>query len=796
MPGRIRTNRHRCGLVLGATALTFASVASATSTATASVAPPPVTIDHINGFFYPNPNDSGAFDASQLGSLVFAQQFPTIDFNPPTSAQVACTNATGVDENTRPFTDLVQFDDGTCGGVVAQGNGEQAGVGDLNTFQAVFSADLTVSEPGQTTFNFFSDDGWMLGLGPDQATGTQQPSYSFGAYSGVPASGTTPVYGYQVVGAFNQPTAPVQETVTVNFPAAGTYPLELDYTECCGGQLALTLGTTFGNPIPPPILPPPSNCPPPLNPVVSPATTPPSVAPAPLPALPLHTSATSNGHRQFPGRWILDQHGTRFKLASVNWSGAEQLDYVPAGLDQQPLGTIVDEIRAAGFNSVRLPWSNEMLHASDRGTVVCESAVAANPGLFGKTPIQVLDAVVDALANEGIVTILDNHSTDAMFCCPDDSNTHWYSGAYTQNSTADWVADWTEMAGRYSPYGAHPQPAVVAADLRNEPRGTTTWGQHTAGSSDTSGCATPGDPADDWRAAAEQGGDAVLAANPQLLVAVEGLQNAQDLRCVGSAPIQLSFPDGSSAVHQLIYSAHDYSFFQSESNPGSLFNLLGDEWGYILKQNTGYTAPVWVGEFGTCHTENTCESSPSSRDNGRWFSAFVQYLGKADVDWSYWVLNGTHPRNNSADHPSGKEEPYGYLNPTWSGPAQCELTAALTLLEPMTQGPGATAVWQNQPAPCLTASPPSLNFSGQQTSVAFATTFTNDTPNLRPINQVTVASPYTIDQDDCSGQTLSPGDVCSIAVRGDGSAPDLHFPRELTVDSGDPRGPENVLLTP
>ncbi len=39
--------------------------------------------------------------------------------------------------------------------------------------------------------------------------------------------------------------------MTVNFPAGGTYPIELDYTECCGGQEALVLGTSFANPIVP-----------------------------------------------------------------------------------------------------------------------------------------------------------------------------------------------------------------------------------------------------------------------------------------------------------------------------------------------------------------------------------------------------------------------------------------------------------------------------------------------------------------------------------------------------------------
>lgn len=208
--------------------------------------PPTVTITTVAGTFYPNPNDSGAFDTSQLSNPAFTQSFPVIDFNPPSSAQVACSNATGVNEFSRPFTDVIPNPDGTCSTQVAQGNGQQAGTGSLYQFEAVFQANLNISAPGQVTFNFFSDDGWTLGLGP-QSGGANQPTYVSGQLSNAPAASA--VQSYPVVGALNGPSSPNQAQVTVNFPAAGTYPVEVDYTECCGGQLALTLGTTAGNPI-------------------------------------------------------------------------------------------------------------------------------------------------------------------------------------------------------------------------------------------------------------------------------------------------------------------------------------------------------------------------------------------------------------------------------------------------------------------------------------------------------------------------------------------------------------------
>lgn len=103
----------------------------------------------------------------------------------------------------------------------------------------------------------YSDDGWILGVGQDSAG--DQPTYQAGAMVNPPnppilptgSYGSTPFKAYPVVGSYNQPSAPAQNTVTVNVPAGGTYPIELDYTECCGGQEALVLGTSFANPIVP-----------------------------------------------------------------------------------------------------------------------------------------------------------------------------------------------------------------------------------------------------------------------------------------------------------------------------------------------------------------------------------------------------------------------------------------------------------------------------------------------------------------------------------------------------------------
>ncbi len=356
--------------------------------------------------------------------------------------------------------------------------------------------------------------------------------------------------------------------------------------------------------------------------------------------LPLHTQ----------GRWILDANDCPFSFHSVNWYGAEELDYVPAGLERQDIHTIAAEVRGMGFNSVRLLWSNEMY---ENDPVIDDPAVlAANPDLLGRTALQVFDAVVNALAAEGLLVILDNHTSDAGWCCSNqDGNGLWYNARYPESS---WLADWQGMAQRYLD-----QPAVVAADLRNEPRCVG------------SVCATWGGPPDtDWRAAAERGGDAVLAVNPNLLVMVEGINYAGSLRGVAADPVGLDVPG------RLVYSAHDYPWYHgSYASMADISWDLDRSWGFLLGDGQPNAAPVYVGEFGTCHTDPSCYQSLAPNSYGLWYQAILQYLSENQVDWSYWALNGTQAR--APGRTFGAPEGYGLLDPNWDGPGQPDHVAAL-----------------------------------------------------------------------------------------------------------------------
>jgi RHS repeat-associated protein len=192
-----------------------------------------VSATTVTGFFFLS-DGSGIFDTPTSATPAFTQEFPVINFNPP-GGTIPGTPS-GLDDNTRPFTDVTTDLNGNfTGTIVAQGNGYQAGVGPMFTFQAVFRGTFTVASAGNVVFDFFSDDGFILGI----SNGATRVS---GASVNMPA--LTPFAQYPVMGAIDGPNSASGNQVVVYFPAAGSYPYELDYTECCGGQLSITMTTS------------------------------------------------------------------------------------------------------------------------------------------------------------------------------------------------------------------------------------------------------------------------------------------------------------------------------------------------------------------------------------------------------------------------------------------------------------------------------------------------------------------------------------------------------------------------
>ena len=351
------------------------------------------------------------------------------------------------------------------------------------------------------------------------------------------------------------------------------------------------------------------------------------------------------------GHWIVDAQGNRVKLAGVNWYGADNREFSVGGLAYRPLAAIAHQVKIMGFNSVRIPWSNELV---EQNPPVPSYALAANSALKGKRALEVLDLTIEALAREGLYVILDNHVSRADWCCyAGDGNALWHSPAYPEER---WLADWRFLARRY-----RNQPAVIAADLRNELRFGATWGGT--------------DPNRDWHAAAERGGNAVLAENPNLLVIVEGIDYALDLSGFARLPVKLDVPN------RLVYSAHDYPFSHKGIRSYQDYRkTLEGKW-MFLRRESG--VPLWIGEFGTCQDEHCLDSGDPGQE-GFWFRNFIRLLGETDLDWCYWPLNGTQLSGHTRKF--GDPETYGLLNLSYDGSASPEMLRALRSVQSPVKG--------------------------------------------------------------------------------------------------------------
>jgi endoglucanase len=349
------------------------------------------------------------------------------------------------------------------------------------------------------------------------------------------------------------------------------------------------------------------------------------------------SSTVGTGFWHTSGNQILDSDGNPVRIAGINWYGFETPDEIAHGLWAQDYHVIINDIKTLGYNTIRIPFSNQMVEDPivPSNLSFYNATGPINTDLEGLNALQDLQKIVTYAGEVGLKVILDDHRSEAGESA--EANGLWYTSTY---SSQDWVNDWVTLAKMFAG-----DPTVVGFDLRNEPHtpaGDTyaegaTWGT--------------GNAATDVRLAYEQAGDAILAVDPNALIFCEGISEnptasgtynstwwGGDLAEAGQYPVVLS-----SAGH-VVYSAHDYgpnlfqqTWFNSSTTPASLDAVWNQNWGYLYTQDV---APVWVGEFGTDNTAADIESSTAG-SQGQWFESLVSYLSANPwMGWTYWALNG------------------------------------------------------------------------------------------------------------------------------------------------------------
>jgi len=356
------------------------------------------------------------------------------------------------------------------------------------------------------------------------------------------------------------------------------------------------------------------------------------------------TGSVGTGYWHTNGNQIVDSQGKVVRLAGLNWYGFETPDFLAHGLWAQDYKTVLNNIKALGYNVIRVPFSNEMVEKNPVPTNFTKTVgqTAVNQDLVGKTALQDMDTIVAYAGSIGLRIILDNHRSDAG--ASNEENGLWFTAAFPQSN---WIADWQALAMRYSDpkFTFNGNPTVIGMDLRNEPHlSPGNKGACWTGDSQSNGCPTTSP--QNWPVAAQLAGNAILAINPKLLIFVEGNDcyngtcgwQGGNLIGVKTNPVMLSVPN------QLVYSAHDYGpdlfqqpWFNSSTTPASLNNIWNLYWGYI---SAGGTAPVWLGEFGTTNSAVDVQSTAAG-SQGQWFQSLTTFLhNNPAISWTYWAANG------------------------------------------------------------------------------------------------------------------------------------------------------------
>lgn len=421
---------------------------------------------------------------------------------------------------------------------------------------------------------------------------------------------------------------------------------------------------------------------------------------------PLQARAQSNagaGYWHTNGSQIYDSNNQPVRITGINWFGFETANYVAHGLWTRNYEDMLNQIASLGYNTIRLPFSNQLFDASSAPNSIDYNK---NPDLQGLTSLQIMDKIINYGGSIGLKFILDQHRPDSGA-----QSALWYTSQYPESR---WLSDWEMLARHYQG-----NTAVIGADLHNEPHSPACWG-----------C---GDPTVDWRLAAERGGNAVLAINPNWLIFVEGVDcwgpggatNGDcywwggNLEGVASYPVQLN------VANRLVYSAHDYpldvanqSWFSASNYPNNLPGIWDKFWGYIAKQNI---APVWLGEFGTLLDDTSDQ---------QWFSTMTNYLGKgaSGINWTYWSWNP-----DSGDTGGILEDDWTTVNTAkqaYLTPIEFSLTGSTTPTPTPTTGttPTATPTRSATSTPTATptntppATPTATQPSGTACSVHYAIT--------------------------------------------------------------------------
>ena len=227
---------------------------------------------------------------------------------------------------------------------------------------------------------------------------------------------------------------------------------------------------------------------------------------------------------------IVSPSGGDFVINGVNWYGFETTTYVAHGLAAADYKAVLDQVKKYGYNTVRIPFSNQMWETDP---VPSSTLLNACTSCSGRRSRDILALIVNYAGSIGLHVILDDHRSNAGNSAQE--NGLWYASGFSEQG---WIQDWLSVqawthgiaqtnggtdAIAVNQYASDGFPTVLGFDLRNEPHtpsgypGGATWGTGDGIDPGSNPNPNPFAPAciaastcHDWRLAAERAADSIL----------------------------------------------------------------------------------------------------------------------------------------------------------------------------------------------------------------------------------------------------------------------------------------------
>lgn len=386
------------------------------------------------------------------------------------------------------------------------------------------------------------------------------------------------------------------------------------------------------------------------------------------------------------GSRLYDMNGNEVWLTGANWFGFNCSERCAHYLWSADCDDLLREVADRGINVIRFPFSTELIYEWMNGLDQPVSGgglqAAYNPptdqddgnggvvkaGTYGSinkefveadgqthvTSQKAFDIILSKCKKYGIKCFVDIHSPHA------DNSGHvynlWYGKEMNDHdvtvTTDMWIETTAWLAEQYKN-----DDTLLGFDLKNEPHGKGQEGDAAAkwdGSTDEN----------NWAYAATKCADAVLDANPNALIFIEGVEQSLSGAMPGdywgiadrrdNSPYIGAWWGGNfrgardypikpeHGTSQIVYSPHDYGpsvyaqewFYLDQDPKGGLFNtqtLLDDywydTWAYINAENI---APELIGEWGG-HMNDPA--------NLKWMTLLRDYMIDHHINHTFWCLN-------------------------------------------------------------------------------------------------------------------------------------------------------------